>query len=196
MTRVDFGAALRGLKDIRAPHALRAAVFGRLGLVDSYVRVPSALGDVFVATGERGISSVRLAKGDAAFERWHERQIGRPARRARKPARALVDRLERFVRGDRAPTARVDLSALSPFARAVLEKTREIPRGQVRPYAWVAREIGRPGAVRAVGTALARNPVPLIIPCHRVVRSDGTPGSYAFGSRAKRTLLAHEGVRL
>ncbi|HET8632425.1 MAG TPA: methylated-DNA--[protein]-cysteine S-methyltransferase, partial [Thermomicrobiales bacterium] len=87
-----------------------------------------------------------------------------------------------------------DLRGLSEFERAVLLKALDIPRGQVRPYAWVAREIGRPGAVRAVGTALGHNPIPLLIPCHRVVRSDGRPGDYAFGGAAKRAVLAAEGV--
>jgi O-6-methylguanine DNA methyltransferase len=64
----------------------------------------------------------------------------------------------------------------------------------MRPYAWIAREIGRPKAVRAVGTALRRNPVPLLIPCHRIGRSDGRVGNYAFGAAAKQAVLAFEGV--
>jgi O-6-methylguanine DNA methyltransferase len=87
-----------------------------------------------------------------------------------------------------------DLRGLSEFERAVLLKALEIPRGEVRPYAWIAREIGRPKAVRAVGTALGHNPVPLLIPCHRVVRSDGRIGDYALGSDAKRAILRAEGV--
>jgi O-6-methylguanine DNA methyltransferase len=83
---------------------------------------------------------------------------------------------------------------LSEFERTVLLKVLQIPRGEVRPYAWVAREIGSPKAVRAVGSALGRNPVPLLIPCHRVVRSDGNAGEYIFGSEAKRAVLATEGV--
>ena len=87
---------------------------------------------------------------------------------------------------------RYDLSGLSPFERAVLTKTLEIPLGEVRPYGWVAREIGRPRAVRAVGSALGRNPVPVLIPCHRVVRSDGALSGYRWGVRRKRTLLERE----
>ena len=65
----------------------------------------------------------------------------------------------------------------------------------MRTYAWVAREIGRPRAVRAVGSALAGNPIPILIPCHRVVRSDGVIGQYgAGGPAAKRAILAHEGA--
>ena len=64
----------------------------------------------------------------------------------------------------------------------------------MRSYAWVAKEIGHPAAVRAVGTALGRNPVPLVVPCHRVVRTDGSVGNYGFGSPAKRALLTAEGA--
>src|SRR5262249_5759625 len=79
---------------------------------------------------------------------------------------------------------------------AVLRKALEIPRGEVRPYSWIAREIGHPKAVRAVGSALAHNPVPILIPCHRVVKSDGTLGQYSMGGdEAKRRLLAAEGAR-
>ncbi|MBC5809858.1 MAG: methylated-DNA--[protein]-cysteine S-methyltransferase, partial [Candidatus Eremiobacteraeota bacterium] len=80
---------------------------------------------------------------------------------------------------------------------AMLRKTLEIPRGQVRPYNWIAREIGRPKAVRAVGTALKKNPVPLLVPCHRVVRGDGTFGEYALGGPSNKIrLLKAEGVKV
>ena len=69
-----------------------------------------------------------------------------------------------------------------------------IPRGEVRPYGWVAREAGSPKASRAVGSVMANNPVPLLIPCHRVVRNDGTTGRYAFGADEKVGLLEAEGV--
>ena len=86
---------------------------------------------------------------------------------------------------------------LSPFERSVLRKTLEIPRGQVRPYGWIAREIGHPAAVRAVGTALANNPIPYFIPCHRVIRSDGVIGNYGGGGpEAKKNILTLEGVQL
>jgi methylated-DNA-[protein]-cysteine S-methyltransferase len=78
-----------------------------------------------------------------------------------------------------------------------LEKIRHIPRGEVRPYTWVAREIGFPNAVRAVGTALGKNPIPLLIPCHRVIRSEGALGAYsAGGTVVKERILTFEGVDL
>ena len=89
----------------------------------------------------------------------------------------------------------VDLDQLPDFEHQVLLKVLEIPRGEVRPYAWVAAELGRPLAVRAVGNAVARNPIPFVIPCHRVVRSDGRIGNYgAGGPTAKRAVLESEGM--
>jgi O-6-methylguanine DNA methyltransferase len=89
-------------------------------------------------------------------------------------------------------TVPVDLSALPPFQRDVLRETARIPFGETRTYAWIARKIGRPRAVRAVGTALGRNPVPVIVPCHRVLRTDGGFGGYAFGVPFKKDLLKLE----
>jgi O-6-methylguanine DNA methyltransferase len=103
----------------------------------------------------------------------------------------VVDHLTRRRRFQ----GRLDLNGLTPFQRLVLEKTREIPYGEVRSYQWVAREIGAKRAVRAVGTALAKNPIPFLIPCHRVVRTDGQIGHYsAGGSTMKSKILAFEGV--
>ena len=94
-------------------------------------------------------------------------------------------------------SGRIDLSHLTPFQRKVLQKVRTIPAGQVRSYRWVAQAIGAERAVRAVGTALARNPIPLLIPCHRVIRSDGRLGEYSGGGPSvKARLLAIEGVDL
>lgn len=89
------------------------------------------------------------------------------------------------------------LGALSGFQRAVLEATARIPRGEVRPYRWIAREAGAGGAHRAAGTALGHNPVPFVVPCHRVVRSDLSLGEYsAGGPEVKARILRWEGVDL
>jgi methylated-DNA-[protein]-cysteine S-methyltransferase len=83
----------------------------------------------------------------------------------------------------------------SPFQRTVWDALRRIPAGEVRSYAGLARELGAPGASRAVGTACARNPIALVVPCHRVVGSDGSLRGYAFGIERKRWLLALEAGR-
>jgi methylated-DNA-[protein]-cysteine S-methyltransferase len=89
----------------------------------------------------------------------------------------------------------LDLRLAAGFRRAVLEELCAIPYGATRSYAAVAAAVGNPKAVRAVGTACARNPVPLVVPCHRVVRSDGTIGNYGGGTHAKVALLALESGR-
>ena len=86
----------------------------------------------------------------------------------------------------------VDLHDCTPFERDVLAATATIPYGEVRSYKWLAERVGRPGTARAIGNALHKNPVPVIIPCHRIVKSDGSLGGYAFGTAWKTRLLALE----
>jgi len=80
------------------------------------------------------------------------------------------------------------------FQEKVLRAVLQIPLGELRSYAWVARKIGQPRAARAVGQALKKNPYPLIIPCHRVVNSDGTPGGYVGGKKIKAGLIKLEKI--
>ena len=87
----------------------------------------------------------------------------------------------------------LDLSSATPFQRAVWKKVREIPWGGTRSYGRVARDLGRPGAARAVGGALRRNPIPLLIPCHRVIRADGSAGGFSAGREWKEFLIKFEG---
>ena len=129
---------------------------------------------------------------------FEARFLARTGRRARRVAALPADlarRIEKRLAGDRHNRIDLDLRGSTPFEQAVWMKALEIPHGEVRPYGWIAAEIGRPKAVRAVGTALGHNPVPLIVPCHRVVRSDGTIGQYSLGGPDnKRTILAEEGA--
>lgn len=94
------------------------------------------------------------------------------------------------------PELEAAISGLPPFSIDVLRLTARIPAGEVRTYAHLAAELGRPGAARAVGSALRRNPVPILIPCHRVIRTDGTIGEYSGegGSGGKLALLRAEGA--
>jgi O-6-methylguanine DNA methyltransferase len=160
------------------------------------VRVEGPIGGLFVAFTDRGVAYVRLAQvvhgDDAEFAASFHGRFDRPLLPADRPPAGLVSAL----REGRTRGLRYDLRGLTDFEQAVLRAALEIPRGQVRPYAWIAQEIGRPRAVRAVGSALGRNPVPVLIPCHRVVRSDGAVGEYAFGAPVKERLLTAEGVDL
>ena len=193
---VATARALADLADLAepAPDRLLDRVATALGVSDQYLAVESPIGWVYVAFGDRGVGLVWSARNEEEFRAAFRARFGsRPLRRAAAAPSGLVRALEGNATS---ASLRFDLDGLSPFQRAVLTKTSEIPAGEVRPYAWVAREVGQPGAVRAVGTALGRNPVPVLIPCHRVVRSDGRVGDYALGSSAKRHLLRQEGVDL
>lgn len=90
----------------------------------------------------------------------------------------------------------LDLSGLSPFQKKVYRALWEIPFGQTRSYQEVATAIGKPKAARAVGQANKKNPIPVLIPCHRVISADGTMGGYSCGIGIKKILLAHEGIKL
>jgi len=120
--------------------------------------------------------------------------VGQPSSAAaRRLALRAREEIAEYLRGQRAFfSVPVDLSEVPAFQRRVLEAAREIPFGEARPYAWVAERIGHPNAVRAVGTALGKNPVPIIVPCHRVLRSDGGLGGYLFGEGLKRRLAELE----
>jgi O-6-methylguanine DNA methyltransferase len=89
-------------------------------------------------------------------------------------------------------TVPVDLSRLPAFDREALQIAARIPYGQVKSYKWIAEQMGAPLAARAVGKAMAGNPIPLIVPCHRVVRTDGGLGGYSFGLVRKEALLGLE----
>jgi O-6-methylguanine DNA methyltransferase len=187
---------LRRLGPVSAPESLLPAVLGRVGLADVYWQVETVLGPTYVAYNAAGVSAVMQEASDDGFETAFRTRFGRPAHRAAAPPAAVAGAIERRLAGDAGARLSFDLRPVSGFGRAVLMKALQIPQGEVRPYAWVAREIGHPRAVRAVGTALGRNPIPILIPCHRVVRSDGTIGDYALGRQAKAAILDAEGVDL
>jgi O-6-methylguanine DNA methyltransferase len=178
-----------------APAQLTHRTLVAVGLADDYAVVGSPLGPLRVAWNGRGVSTVELATDDHAFEAAFFARTGRRASRRDSLPADLARAIERRLAGDRRARIDLDLRGRSEFERAVWLKALEIPRGEVRPYGWIAAEIGRPKAVRAVGTALGHNPVPLIVPCHRVVRSDGTIGQYSLGGpENKRTILSAEGL--
>lgn len=161
---------------------------------DQWIETSAPSGDnIFVAFSSSGISFVAPATDSADFVMRYFERTGRMA----TPAKAEDHQgLVKTIRGGRTTADHCDLEDLSPFTRRVLEATCEIPLGETRSYDWVAQSIGMPGAARAVGNALASNPVPLAIPCHRVLGLGGEVGEYALGQAIKRSLLAAEGLEL
>lgn len=150
-------------------------------------------------SGERGIPEVRRV-----LMSWPGLSAGEAAGRIVPGAGVstcrriddLLDRLEAFLNGGDVafPLDAFRLDLCSAFQRTVLLADHTIPRGRVSTYGLLAGRVGNPKAARAVGTALATNPFPLVIPCHRVIRSDGSLGGFQGGLRMKRSLLAMEGI--
>ena len=139
-------------------------------IVARWVTVESPIGELFVAYTDHGIAYVRRHGAEAAEE--FRRRFQRPLVRAPRPPAGLVSALRR----GRSSTL-IDLRGLSDSR---LRAARHSDHPRVCAYAWIAQKINRPRAVRAVGTALATNPVPVLIPCHRVVRPT-VPGEHIFG---------------
>ena len=174
---------------------LRAELVGTAATL-AYAPLATPISQVWVAY--QG-NALRLISGreEADFVAEVHRALGSIPTRAAAVPEKLARRVLAAIAGRRQVVDAQELAQLTPFQRAVLAKTQRIPRGEVRSYAWIAREVGQPKAVRAVGTALARNPLPLLIPCHRVIRSDGALGNYSGGGTLrKERILTYEGVDL
>lgn len=156
----------------------------------------TAAGYLGVVLSAKGIKATTLPKETPAEALREAERLGATVCLRREEAGDLPDRVAAVVSG-RAGAAglRVDWGGLTPFRRAVLEAAMRIPAGQTRSYGWLAREVGKPGAARAVGRVMATNPLPVVVPCHRVVASDGSLHGYGGGLALKARLLRAEGAR-
>jgi methylated-DNA-[protein]-cysteine S-methyltransferase len=179
----------------RRLHARLVAAAADSGLLDvAYRTVDSPVGALLLAATDEGVVRV-------AFDcENHDDVLAALADRVsprilRAPARldTVAHQLDEYFAGRRAVfDVALDFRLSAGFRRTVLEQLRAIGYGKTASYAEVAAQAGNPKAVRAVGTACALNPLPLVVPCHRVVRSDGAAGNYRGGAQAKLTLLALE----
>jgi methylated-DNA-[protein]-cysteine S-methyltransferase len=167
------------------------------GLADvSYAPLDSPFGTLLAASTQRGL--VRLAfpeeNADAVLERLAQRISPRIVE-APAPAEPLRRELDEYFTGTRREfELALDWSLIAPFAQRVLHATAAIPYGGVLSYTDVAAEAGSPRGSRAAGNALGSNPIPIVIPCHRVLRTGGSLGGYAGGLARKRWLLELEGA--
>jgi len=162
----------------------------------SYAPLDSPFGPLLAASTSNGL--VRLAfpeeSTDAVLERLAQRLSPRIVE-ASKPLEPVQRELEDYFSGRRRDfKLALDWALIGPFARKVLHRTAEIPFGGVLSYAEVAAEAGSPRGSRAAGNALGSNPIPIVIPCHRVLRSGGALGGYGGGLDRKRYLLELEGA--
>jgi methylated-DNA-[protein]-cysteine S-methyltransferase len=172
-----------------------AAVAAEHGLLDvAYRTVDSPLGSLLLAATPAGLVTVAypVQEHDAVLTALAARispRVLRAGPRLDGPARQLD---EYFTGRRHTFDIPIDLQLARGFRRTVLEHLRGVGYGTTTSYAGLAAAAGSPAAVRAVGTACATNPLPIVLPCHRVIRSDGTPGRYVGGDAAKTALLALE----
>lgn len=161
-------------------------------------RVETPFGTLVVRAGPAGVSGITWEE-DAAPGAGRESPSGDRGRAvlsaAEMTAGAAARQLMEYLRGERRSFDLVlAFPEQPPFRRRVLRELARIPYGETVSYGRLAERCGRPGAARAVGNAVGRNPVPVVLPCHRVVRSDGSPGDYGGGRERKRRLLRLEGA--
>lgn len=193
----DLLAALAGVDEAaqRRLHARLATAANRAGILDvAYRTIDTPVGTLLLAATERGLVRVAYPREN------HDQVLGQLAnqispRVLRAPARleGAAKELEEYFAGRRSLfDLPLDLRLSHGFRRTVLSHLSEIGYGRTASYAAVAAAVGNPKAVRAVASACSTNPLPVVVPCHRVVRSDGTIGRYVGGTDAKKTLLTLE----
>ena len=190
-----FNSSSRLYEHAPSELGMTPATYGRggRGVEISYTIAASPLGRLLVAVTERGVCAVRMADTDAELENdlraeFPAATIRRDDSALREPVNKVLDHLT-----NREPQLDLPLDIrATAFQRQVWEKLRAIPYGQTVSYGDVAKALGKPGAVRAVGRACATNPVALVIPCHRVVREDRSLGGYRWGLKRKQQLLDRE----
>ncbi len=161
-----------------------------------YSRFDSPFGHVFVASTPKGICLVSFSKITetkflSLLRKKFQKDIIRNDKVLANVKKGLLDYFNGCPVRFKVP---LDLSIGTQFQRKVWRKVKEIPYGELRSYKWVARSIGRAHASRAVGNAVGRNPVAPIVPCHRVICSDGSLGGYSSGITIKKRLLSLEGI--
>jgi len=152
------------------------------------------IGRLYVGFKEARIAYVGIDTGEA-FEQVRARvesRLRRPVIAGEAPPWLNLT-LEQFFNTWRIDDGMVDIEDLTPFEQAALRATAQIPPGEVRSYSWVATQMGRPRAARAVGQVMARNPLALLFPCHRVVDAQGELHNYGYGIEMKARLLKMEG---
>jgi methylated-DNA-[protein]-cysteine S-methyltransferase len=179
--------------DMKAPAFTR-----RTREVARYGSMESPIGKLLIAATDAGVVEITFGR-TTSKEEFLSHVIDRgfdpvPDQQAIDP---VVKQLGEYFQGSRNVfDVPVDFSGLTPFARDVLQATAGVPFGGVATYSEIAKQISNPGATRAVGNALGRNPVPIILPCHRVVPSDHSIGNYTGGVDIKVSLLSIEGALL
>jgi AraC family transcriptional regulator of adaptative response/methylated-DNA-[protein]-cysteine methyltransferase len=190
-----YGSSSRVYERSNAQLGMTPATYrkGGKGMKIGYTIAKSPLGRVLIGATERGVSAVYLGETESALlaelrEEYPRAEIAPAADSFQRWVREIVQRIDGKQPRLELP---LDLQATA-FQRRVWQELQRIPRGRTRTYSQVARSLGQPKAVRAVARACATNPVSIVVPCHRVIREDGTLAGYRWGLSRKERLLAQE----
>jgi len=170
----------------------------RSGMLDAgYDVLDSPLGQLLVASSDRGILRISYDADVEQHVEWLSRVAGRNVLRSARQVDPVRRELDEYFEGRRqAFDLSVDLREVTPFTERVLMELSRVPFGQTATYSDLATRAGNPKAARAVGMTMNRNPIPIVLPCHRVIGADGSLVGYAGGLERKVALLTLEGVLL
>ena len=192
----DVAERIRNLQSVSTEDAVRR--FARRAFSEgeaevAFGRVPSRIGDLTALVTHQGLMALAFETDDLdEIMRLVSRKVSPRIVRLPSAVGSVRSWLEAYFAGRQVPDLRLDHSLITPFQERVLVATARIPLGEVRTYGQVAAIVGNPNASRATGRALGANPIPVVLPCHRVVAADGSLHGYAGGLERKRLLLEHE----
>jgi AraC family transcriptional regulator of adaptative response/methylated-DNA-[protein]-cysteine methyltransferase len=191
-----YGSSSRLYEKANAELGMTPGTYSRAGCAVSigFTIAQSPLGHLLVAATDKGVCSVKLGDRPAELERDLRKEFAAAEINSSTSLSETVNQILKHLEGDQPHLdLPLDIRATA-FQRQVWEVLRSIPYGSTRSYSDIAKEIGKPKAVRAVARACATNPVAVVIPCHRVIREDKSLGGYRWGLKRKKELLAKEGA--
>ena len=163
----------------------------------NFTIVESAIGNIVLVAKDSRLASLNITEESILKIQKKTRILYPQGVESGKPFKDLLFLLDRYLKGRKVDfDIDVDWNGIGDFTRRVLDETRKIPYGMVVNYGLLGKRLGYANAARAVGQALKRNPFPLVVPCHRVIRGDGTLGGFSMGLKLKTKLLSLEGVSL
>jgi len=162
-----------------------------------YAVMPSPFGPLYLVANQQGLCFVLQKRSEADFKEALHARVGLCPQNNDARLSHWKSALNAYFSGRKAPLeGAVSFMLGTPFQQKVWRSLREIPYGALRSYHWLAGQVGCPGASRAVGNACGKNPLPIVLPCHRIIRQDGILGGYTGGSDIKAALLSIEGLEV
>ena len=166
----------------------------KLDLVE-YTFFESSIGIISLASRNKKIIALDIHSENLYEVKKHLSALYPDGHESEQSFKTIKLLLDRYLKGEKVNfDVDIDISGESQFTQKVLRELKKIPYGKVRSYLWIGKRLGHTMGARAVGQAVKRNPIPIIIPCHRVIREDGSLGGFSLGIEIKKRLLALEGI--